>query len=94
MEQNSSNNRCFHRIGDFIRRARNTRPMNDDAQRIILINSEVQAAKYISNRISTSKYSAFTFLPKFFFEQFRKYSNIFFLSIVIFQVDRKRLVRI
>jgi phospholipid-transporting ATPase len=61
---------------------------HDDTKRIITINSGPQPAKFISNRISTSKYSFLTFLPKFLFEQFRKYSNIFFLCIVIFQVNR------
>ena len=36
-------------------------------------------AKYINNHISTAKYNAFTFLPKFLFEQFSKYANLFFL---------------
>ncbi|CAF4459648.1 unnamed protein product, partial [Adineta steineri] len=34
---------------------------------------------------STSKYSFISFLPKFLFEQFRKYSNIFFLCIAVLQ---------
>ena len=39
-----------------------------------------------SDTTSTSKYSVFSFLPKFLFEQFRKYSNIFFFIIVMLQV--------
>jgi phospholipid-transporting ATPase len=35
--------------------------------------------KYANNYISTTKYNAFTFLPKFLFEQFSKFANIFFL---------------
>lgn len=35
---------------------------------------------------STAKYSFLTFLPKFLFEQFRKYANIFFLFISLLQV--------
>ena len=58
-----------------------------DEKRILTINSGPQPTKFISNRISTSKYSLLTFLPKFLFEQFRKYSNIFFLCIVVFQVS-------
>jgi hypothetical protein len=35
---------------------------------------------------STCKYTWLTFLPRFLFDQFRKYSNIFFLFIVLLQV--------
>ncbi|XP_062514255.1 phospholipid-transporting ATPase IA-like [Corticium candelabrum] len=34
---------------------------------------------------STAKYSLVTFLPKFLFEQFQRYSNVFFLFISILQ---------
>mgnify|MGYP002051192916 CR=1 FL=1 len=34
-----------------------------------------------SNRISTAKYNIFSFIPKFLFEQFRRYANCFFLAI-------------
>ncbi|XP_059157740.1 probable phospholipid-transporting ATPase IA isoform X3 [Physella acuta] len=51
--------------------------------RQIFINAECQ--KFCSNEISTAKYNVFTFLPKFLFEQFRKYANIFFLFIALMQ---------
>ncbi|KAI8324877.1 phospholipid-translocating P-type ATPase [Martensiomyces pterosporus] len=35
--------------------------------------------KYKHNRVSTAKYNVLTFLPKFLFEQFSKYANVFFL---------------
>lgn len=38
-----------------------------------------------SNRITTAKYGYSTFLPKFLIEQFRRYSNIFFTFIALFQ---------
>jgi len=41
--------------------------------------------KFCSNKIHTSKYNVLTFLPKFLFEQFRRYSNIFFLIIALLQ---------
>lgn len=44
-------------------------------------NSNVQ----VSNRITTAKYGYSTFFPKFFLEQFRRYSNIFFSFIALFQ---------
>lgn len=87
MGQNCSNIRLFHRISNSFRGGRYSRSSDNDEKRIIAINSGPQSEKFISNRISTSKYSLLTFLPKFLFEQFRKYSNIFFLCIVIFQVD-------
>ena len=35
---------------------------------------------------STAQYSFISFLPKFFYEQFQKYSNVFFLFIALLQV--------
>ncbi|KAJ2163162.1 aminophospholipid translocase [Coemansia sp. RSA 552] len=35
--------------------------------------------KYKRNKVSTAKYNFVTFLPKFLFEQFSKYANLFFL---------------
>lgn len=40
---------------------------------------------FVNNAISTAKYNLFSFLPKFLFEQFRKYANIFFLFIALMQ---------
>lgn len=53
-------------------------------QRSIFIN-QLQPQKYCSNKISTAKYSFISFLPKFLFEQFRRYSNVFFLFIALLQ---------
>jgi phospholipid-transporting ATPase len=49
--------------------------------RIIHLNNPPANAgsKYVDNHISTTKYNAFTFLPKFLYEQFSKYANVFFL---------------
>jgi len=40
---------------------------------------------FIHNGIATAKYTVLTFVPKFLFEQFRRYSNIFFLFIGLMQ---------
>ncbi|RKP32445.1 phospholipid-translocating P-type ATPase [Metschnikowia bicuspidata] len=40
---------------------------------------------YFGNHISTTKYNPVTFLPKFLFEQFSKYANLFFLFTSIIQ---------
>jgi len=55
---------------------------------VIYININIYL--FILN-FSTSKYNIFTFLPKFLFEQFRKYSNIFFFIIVLLQVISNKL---
>ncbi|XP_023168808.2 probable phospholipid-transporting ATPase IA isoform X4 [Drosophila hydei] len=56
----------------------------DDEKRIIVLNGS-QPTKYCNNRISTAKYNVLTFIPSFLFEQFRRYSNIFFLLIALLQ---------
>ncbi|GJJ67904.1 phospholipid-transporting ATPase [Entomortierella parvispora] len=63
---------------------------NQDGIRIIYLNNPERnsQSKYLHNRISTSKYNYFTFLPKFLYEQFSKYANIFFLfTACIQQID-------
>jgi len=55
-----------------------------DEGRRININA-AQCQKYKANEISTAKYNVFTFIPKFLFEQFRRYANIFFLCIGLLQ---------
>ncbi|GBF61555.1 phospholipid-transporting ATPase [Trichophyton mentagrophytes] len=55
--------------------------------RIILLNNAPANAahKFVDNHISTAKYNIFTFLPKFLFEQFSKYANLFFLFTAVLQ---------
>jgi phospholipid-transporting ATPase len=55
--------------------------------RIIHLNNPPANAsnKYVNNHISTTKYNIVTFLPKFLFEQFSKYANLFFLFTAILQ---------
>lgn len=43
------------------------------------------AKKFMDNHVSTAKYNIATFLPKFLFEQFSKYANLFFLFTAIIQ---------
>lgn len=40
---------------------------------------------WVDNHISTAKYNVATFLPKFLYEQFSKYANLFFLFTAILQ---------
>ncbi|KAJ9151787.1 Phospholipid-transporting ATPase [Pleurostoma richardsiae] len=55
--------------------------------RIIHLNNPPANAanKYVDNHISTAKYNAATFLPKFLFEQFSKFANIYFLFTAALQ---------
>jgi phospholipid-transporting ATPase len=43
------------------------------------------AQKFLDNHVSTAKYNIATFFPKFLFEQFSKYANLFFLFTAIIQ---------
>ncbi|KAF8629398.1 hypothetical protein AX15_003453 [Amanita polypyramis BW_CC] len=54
-------------------------------ERIIALNSSAANADFGSNTISTSKYNLITFVPKFLFEQFSKYANLFFLFTACIQ---------
>ena len=54
--------------------------------RKILMN-ELQTRKYLSNVIRSGKYTCYNFIFKFLYEQFRRYSNIFFACICCMQVS-------
>nr|POE66192.1 putative phospholipid-transporting atpase [Quercus suber] len=55
--------------------------------RIIHLNNPPANAtnKYVDNHVSTTKYNIATFLPKFLYEQFSRYANLFFLFTAILQ---------
>ncbi|KAI4112384.1 MAG: hypothetical protein LQ345_006461 [Seirophora villosa] len=55
--------------------------------RLIYLNNPPanSANRYVDNHVSTAKYNAATFLPKFLFEQFSKYANLFFLFTAVLQ---------
>lgn len=55
---------------------------NTISSRIVYINGR---HRFQSNKVSTAKYTFVTFLPKFLFEQFRRYANLFFLFIALMQ---------
>ena len=59
----------------------------DGGFRTVHINDRAanEPAKFCSNVVSTSKYSAASFLPMFLFESFRKLANFYFLIIAILQ---------
>lgn len=47
--------------------------------RTIIVGDEHSHHTFRGNHISTTKYNIATFIPKFLFEQFSKYANLFFL---------------
>ena len=55
--------------------------------RIIHLNDAPanNAQKFMDNHVSTTKYNIATFMPKFLYEQFSKYANLFFLFTAIIQ---------
>ncbi|KAJ3415826.1 hypothetical protein HDV05_004099 [Chytridiales sp. JEL 0842] len=48
--------------------------------------NNIKIQNFVPNRVSTSKYTLLTFLPKNLFEQFRSVANFYFLSLVILQM--------
>ncbi|XP_026491604.2 probable phospholipid-transporting ATPase IA isoform X3 [Vanessa tameamea] len=57
----------------------------DEQQNRVIFVNRPQPQKFVNNRISTAKYSVPSFVPLFLFEQFRRYSNCFFLLIALLQ---------
>ncbi|KAI0262598.1 calcium transporting ATPase [Gloeopeniophorella convolvens] len=54
-------------------------------ERVVALNNSDANAEFISNYVSTTKYNLATFVPKFLFEQFSKYANLFFLFTACIQ---------
>ncbi|XP_020343996.1 probable phospholipid-transporting ATPase IA isoform X3 [Oncorhynchus kisutch] len=52
--------------------------------RLIFIN-QPHLTKFCTNHVSTAKYNALTFLPRFLYAQFRRAANSFFLFIALLQ---------
>ncbi|KAG0166676.1 hypothetical protein DFQ28_007019 [Apophysomyces sp. BC1034] len=55
----------------------------EGGERIIYVNNtELNTQQqFLHNRVFTAKYTLITFLPKFLYEEFSKYANLFFLFI-------------
>src|SRR2546423_4743795 len=67
-------------------RRRKTDPSTLGPRIIQLNNSPANAAnRWVDNHVSTAKYNVATFLPKFLYEQFSKYANLFFLFTAVLQ---------
>ena len=76
-------NEDYHPMQDVVG-SETTEEVEPTQQRIIHINA-LQPVKYCNNKVSTAKYSWISFLPRFLFEQFRRYANVFFLFISLLQ---------
>lgn len=58
----------------------NTNVKSNEPRTINILDTAANASfGYYGNHVSTTKYNFATFLPKFLFEQFSKYANLFFL---------------
>ncbi len=59
-----------------------------ETHREIIANDSVSNNKfnYANNRIKTSKYTFYTFLPLNLFEQFQRLANFYFLCLLILQL--------
>ncbi|KAA1470665.1 calcium transporting ATPase [Dentipellis sp. KUC8613] len=54
-------------------------------ERVIALNNSDANSDFVTNYVSTTKYNVVSFIPKFFFEQFSKYANVFFLFTACIQ---------
>jgi phospholipid-transporting ATPase len=65
-------------------------------ERIIYVNNTElnDQQRFLHNRVFTAKYTVITFLPKFLYEEFSKYANLFFLFISGIQVRCTYLCRL
>jgi len=59
-------------------------PIQTDS-RMIYLNGNVEPKNYVKNIVRNQKYNCFTFLPVFFFNQFKFFFNLYFLLITITQ---------
>ncbi|CAH7683988.1 expressed protein, partial [Phakopsora pachyrhizi] len=60
--------------------------VNLELPTLSLDNSGDPIARYVRNKVRTTKYTIATFIPKNLYEQFRNVANVYFLVLVIFQV--------
>ncbi|XP_059845434.1 phospholipid-transporting ATPase ID-like [Hypanus sabinus] len=65
-----------------------TKPKHQEEERYLKANDRNfnMNFQYVNNRIKTSKYNIFTFLPVNLFEQFQRIANAYFLFLLILQV--------
>ncbi|CAM0137054.1 unnamed protein product [Umbelopsis sp. WA50703] len=71
------------RINELLGRSPGVAPGQENEARTIYVNSSElnDQQNFLHNRIFTGKYTFVSFLPKFLYEEFSKYANLFFLFI-------------
>ncbi|KAJ3105718.1 hypothetical protein HDU97_007695 [Phlyctochytrium planicorne] len=52
----------------------------------VIVSTHASVSGFPSNKVRTSKYTIWTFIPKNLFEQFRSVANFYFTSLVILQI--------
>ncbi|VUG15893.1 DRS2 [Brettanomyces bruxellensis] len=75
----------FGRIKNITGHGRKQDAESRQGTREVFVNSSQNNEQFCDNRVSTAKYNAVTFLPKFLAEQFSKYANVFFLFTSLIQ---------
>lgn len=77
--------KIFRKIKHTFSRNPNRGAEVSQSPRQIMIMGSNSSYGYYDNHVSTTKYNFATFIPKFLFEQFSKYANLFFLFTSIIQ---------
>lgn len=83
--ENSQRPRDFDLRGCWGRLRGGRKVKTHQGPRIVFLNDPAEQRAFKGNYISTTKYNVATFLPKFLFEQFSKYANLFFLCTALIQ---------
>ncbi|KAL0220520.1 hypothetical protein RCL1_000374 [Eukaryota sp. TZLM3-RCL] len=58
-----------------------------DNHRTVICNNRTQNLRYGSNRVRHTKYTPFTFIFRFLFEQFSRFMNLYFLVLATLQLN-------
>lgn len=77
-------------LDGIVQRFKGPQPLSGGTEaRTIHINNQSlnEEQEFLHNGVTTGKYNLLTFLPKFLYEEFSKYANIFFLFISCIQVN-------
>ena len=61
--------------------------ITDDADRIVYTLASGMATPFVDNTVTTSKYTAWNFVPLFLLSQFARFSNAYFLVVSMLQVS-------
>ncbi|ORY03000.1 phospholipid-translocating P-type ATPase [Basidiobolus meristosporus CBS 931.73] len=72
----------------LLRRWHRNSPVEDpDAPRQVFANNQIANSSFPRNKITNTKYTVLSFLPKNLFEQFSRFMNLYFLLIACLQLN-------